>query len=626
MPDGSLETSLVPESWLSNAGTACAWPPHYKDSLLKNPPHPKWKTYPVVLRGQYSDYEKARKLLPKAEADSNIESANQEQDEVDGSRRKRRCPRKPLRYMTSTDSDNPKQIPPKPTHGEKRKHPQVVPSAPKSLPTPALKQLRTVPSSQPTPSSSKSTPSSSKSTPSSSKSTPSSSKSTPSCSKATRSSSKSTPSSSQPTTSSPQPTPSSSQPTPSSSQSTPSCSKATRSSSQPTPSAPTINKGTIASQSNDKLMVHSAPHSLPAPAPKPFRSGNDIFSSSKPTPSAPNNQMEYTVIAPTDGIFESSFATQQSGFHAPPSSSQRIELLLHNNGNMQYLRRGEDKHRGDSDSSGDQDNADPEMDYEHDTDLLEEQHSMTFNDETPTTIIGGSEVGDTDLLEEQHSMTFNDETPTTIGGSEVGDRTSQPPKSHAKAQKPMPTSVEVQDEAPNKKSECNCSKVLVKLNQIILTQRNQGLMLQRLMAHSGLAAEAATPKPDGWPSHLPLPDKDAFFQFELFLSNNNNYEYAVSYLVTSTACPSPEENTRAVLKALISRALKQHLNWKGTDKKFGLSTRKMGELVIDAVRRRHKDFPKKSIAHITSVWLRNNLLKKAPIRDDSDLDAEDSDE
>ncbi|KAK3908777.1 Putative lipase ATG15, partial [Frankliniella fusca] len=151
--------------------------------------------------------------------------------------------------------------------------------------------------------------------------------------------------------------------------------------------------------------------------------------------------------------------------------------------------------------------------------------------------------------------------------------------------------------------------ILQKLNQIMGTQKRHSEMLQKLMASQGLSIEAI-PKPKGWPDKLPIPGESQFFTFELFLTKQSNFDFTVNYFANSTGHKDFAETTRDILKQLISQSLKQHLNWIGTDKKFGLKSRKTGDLLIAAVKMRHERVATKEITKVISTWLRNNISKK----------------
>ncbi|KAK3931718.1 Halomucin [Frankliniella fusca] len=98
--DNKLAPAVVPESWLTENGTKCFWPPVFKESLYKKGPGPNFVAENIVLRGTYNTYAKARSLLSKAEETSNIES--DEGQDLPAVRK--RNPGKPARYQT-TDSD-----------------------------------------------------------------------------------------------------------------------------------------------------------------------------------------------------------------------------------------------------------------------------------------------------------------------------------------------------------------------------------------------------------------------------------------------------------------------------------------------------------------------------------------
>ncbi|KAJ1528978.1 hypothetical protein ONE63_007345 [Megalurothrips usitatus] len=142
-------------------------------------------------------------------------------------------------------------------------------------------------------------------------------------------------------------------------------------------------------------------------------------------------------------------------------------------------------------------------------------------------------------------------------------------------------------------------------------------MLQKLMASQGLSIEAI-PKPKGWPDKLPLPGESQFFTFELFLSKQSNFDFAVNYFANSTGHRDFAETTRDILKELISRKLKERLNWVGSEKKFGLKQRNTGKLVIAAVKMRHDRVSPAEVGTVISVWLRNNLKKQLESEDEGE--------
>ncbi|XP_026283542.2 uncharacterized protein LOC113209976 [Frankliniella occidentalis] len=236
-----------------------------------------------------------------------------------------------------------------------------------------------------------------------------------------------------------------------------------------------------------------------------------------------------------------------------------------------------------------------------------------------------------------------DTNPLPVGSTEVnvghggGDDSSgdiQDTNNHGAGQKSVPPATRHEEQPQSSNSTlpagataqpCNCMyKVLVKLNHISLTQRNHTRMLERLMAHNGLVAEQATPAPPGWPKKLPIKDVQLFLEFDRLLTNADNYAYAMNYLEKNASCRDPKENTREALKAFISNSLKNHLNWKGTTLKFGIGKKKIGELVIEAVRKTHKDFAKKKIITEASRWLRNNIPKEQETSEDDSSEAEGS--
>lgn len=128
---------------MTSNGTECFWPPAFKESLFKKGPGQNWKAETIVLRGTYNDYDKARKLLPRAE-NSNLES-----DDNAGQVRKRN-PGKPVRYQT-TDSEDvvspakkkksaaalPKELPLSSRASTSKRVKTLVPAAP-SVPKPQL--------------------------------------------------------------------------------------------------------------------------------------------------------------------------------------------------------------------------------------------------------------------------------------------------------------------------------------------------------------------------------------------------------------------------------------------------------------------------------------------------------
>lgn len=73
--------------------------------------------------------------------------------------------------------------------------------------------------------------------------------------------------------------------------------------------------------------------------------------------------------------------------------------------------------------------------------------------------------------------------------------------------------------------------VLNKMNKIISCQQNHTVMINRLIAHSGMSSPV-TPRPSGWPRKLPLSEESDFFAWENFLVSSSNYEYAVSVLLS----------------------------------------------------------------------------------------------
>jgi len=205
--------------------------------------------------------------------------------------------------------------------------------------------------------------------------------------------------------------------------------------------------------------------------------------------------------------------------------------------------------------------------------------------------------------------------------------------------------------------------ILAKLNSIMLTQKTHTEILTQLAAQSGVSVVSSIPKPSGWPS-IPLPSVEEFFKWdEQFLSKASNYAFAVSlariwnwnifikvpmmytiflsffqvqYFSQSSGLKSYKENTREVLRQMISPELKLKLNWNGSDLKYGLKSRKTGKLIIGvlslpflniciiitsitlchlnnvpgAVQVRHADVAPKQITKEISTWLRNNLPRK----------------
>ncbi|KAK3918505.1 Replicase polyprotein 1ab [Frankliniella fusca] len=152
--------------------------------------------------------------------------------------------------------------------------------------------------------------------------------------------------------------------------------------------------------------------------------------------------------------------------------------------------------------------------------------------------------------------------------------------------------------------------LLNKLNRILLTQANHTRLLNQLIAHTGMEGPT-TPRPSGWPSTLPLKDEVQFFAWEKFLHSNQNYDYAINYFSNAVCDTTYQACTRQILAQIISKSLKPHLNWTGTEKKYGIRDRRTGQLIVGAVRKRFKEVSPKKVGTEISKWLRNNLRKKA---------------
>ncbi|EZA55616.1 hypothetical protein X777_04242, partial [Ooceraea biroi] len=87
-------------------------------------------------------------------------------------------------------------------------------------------------------------------------------------------------------------------------------------------------------------------------------------------------------------------------------------------------------------------------------------------------------------------------------------------------------------------------------------------------------------KPEGWPT-LPLRDMNSFYEWELFLQNSDNYNFAVSHFsVVAGRGVHEREMATAICKKIFSPEVASQLNWTGTEVKKGIKSLKCGACII----------------------------------------------
>ncbi|XP_051787681.1 uncharacterized protein LOC114664575 [Erpetoichthys calabaricus] len=87
------EVELVPSNWVSNG--VCAWPPYktgdiHKAIINKEQPKENWKSFKVEVMYTTDNYRTARLKLPVAERHSDLQTAEDEEDDEIPKRTKRR--------------------------------------------------------------------------------------------------------------------------------------------------------------------------------------------------------------------------------------------------------------------------------------------------------------------------------------------------------------------------------------------------------------------------------------------------------------------------------------------------------------------------------------------------------
>ncbi|XP_011684768.1 PREDICTED: rRNA biogenesis protein RRP36-like isoform X2 [Wasmannia auropunctata] len=118
-------------------------------------------------------------------------------------------------------------------------------------------------------------------------------------------------------------------------------------------------------------------------------------------------------------------------------------------------------------------------------------------------------------------------------------------------------------------------------------------------------------KPEGWPT-FPLVDVNSFYEWELFLQNNDNYDFAVSHFSVVVGKGTHEgEMATNICKKLFSPEVASNLNWAGTEIKKGIKSMKCGECIIACAKQYKGNFLKSKITGSISTWLRSHLKRRA---------------
>ncbi|XP_071579603.1 uncharacterized protein [Temnothorax nylanderi] len=119
-------------------------------------------------------------------------------------------------------------------------------------------------------------------------------------------------------------------------------------------------------------------------------------------------------------------------------------------------------------------------------------------------------------------------------------------------------------------------------------------------------------KPEGWPT-LPLRDMNSFYEWELFLQNGDNYDFAVSHFsVVAGRGVHEGEMATSICKKIFSPEVASQLNWTGAEIKKGIKSLKCGMCIIDACGKQYKgNFSRSKVTGYISTWLRSNSKRRA---------------
>ncbi|KAL0120423.1 hypothetical protein PUN28_008250 [Cardiocondyla obscurior] len=142
--------------------------------------------------------------------------------------------------------------------------------------------------------------------------------------------------------------------------------------------------------------------------------------------------------------------------------------------------------------------------------------------------------------------------------------------------------------------------VLSKQEELLRNFNNLDHKLDLIIDHVRTGEDVK--KPEGWPT-LPLPDMNAFYEWELFLQNGDNYDFAVSHFSIVAGRGHHEgEMATAICKKIFSSKVASQLNWAGAEFKKGIKT-----LKCDACGKQYKEnFSKSKVTGSVSTWLRSH--------------------
>uniref|UniRef100_A0A3B3DUL9 Uncharacterized protein n=1 Tax=Oryzias melastigma TaxID=30732 RepID=A0A3B3DUL9_ORYME len=103
----SREVEVVPALWVNN--DVCQWPDHHRSTELKKSiknkeqPGPSWDAFSVRILYTAENYQTARLKLPQAENHTDLQTAEEDEDDIPKRKRKRLSN---IRFESDSDSDN----------------------------------------------------------------------------------------------------------------------------------------------------------------------------------------------------------------------------------------------------------------------------------------------------------------------------------------------------------------------------------------------------------------------------------------------------------------------------------------------------------------------------------------
>ncbi|XP_031334435.1 uncharacterized protein LOC116164395 isoform X2 [Photinus pyralis] len=161
------------------------------------------------------------------------------------------------------------------------------------------------------------------------------------------------------------------------------------------------------------------------------------------------------------------------------------------------------------------------------------------------------------------------------------------------------------------------STIFCSLKRIELKVEKNKLHLEEILRHLDHQAGGIqkTRRPLGWPSNFPLENDDCFQEWEKFLCNEKNFDYAVSYFSFVSNC-SPSENVRNFLSKVLTNKFAQHFNWVGHGEKRAFRNTLTKKLLYAYPRTPSNSHEEKSMDEATKNWLklakaRSNYTKRA---------------